>query len=407
MDQWLLLGIFLVLVLGAPFAVFICNLIRRLEDFPSGTTIGITVATICMTIWVLAVVPLLIFSPLVSNEFRGMCLHLGLIAAVVAELLFVTLYANVGLSRSTTGLARLVALTTSALLAILLVAFVDGGIETTRVVGGSSNMRPSHDPLTLAFSSFSNILLAALLVMFYIDYGRLPASVVTKEEIRLNRWSLFLLATGSAITSFDNALSSLLETPPDYVLGVIYLIGRIPVSIGFALLAIHLTSSPLLLANGKGNTRSLLRKGTVGWLLAVMRTIGPTTASVNPSFNERNNISSTDIMTFCTASVTAVGMGESFRNASFIIPFPYHETLVSVCVSFLHRDPHVGDPRLEERSLCVFSLIVPSFLLSNVGDIRRAHAIVMEFANRASTVAHLAETETIATMSQRVLDSLI
>lgn len=407
MEAWLLFAIILVVVSGAPFLVFIWGLVAHLNEYPLSTTLSLTFASLCVGTWVVAGVPLIIFTPEISNEFRGHCVHGGLISVVIAELLFATVFAGIGIGKNTIRLAQITALALTAHLTVLLISLVEGGLEPTRVVGDTEFVRPYHTGVTMLFSAVAHLMFAGLLFSFYWDYRRMPESVLTAEELRHNRRALILLAVGTAISTINAGLASIVSSPPKYVFAIVFFIARFQVSIGFFLLVLHLTRCPFVLINKRGNTRRLLEAGTVGWSLASMRDDGPTPVSQNTPFNERNSITKIDMLTFCTASMTAVGMGESFRDASFLLPFPYHKDLVAVCVSFFHRDPDVNDVRLEDRALCVFAIIVPTVLLRCLKAIEKTPKTVDQFKKRAPTVAVLAHPKMVAELAQAVLDTII
>jgi len=165
--------------------------------------------------------------------------------------------------------------------------------------------------------------------------------------------------------------------------------------------------NPLLLFNVKGVTLHLFEDGVVGWNLAVMREMGPTMISTNEPFSERHGIGMKDMITFSTAALTAVGTGESFRDATFIIPFPYHDDLLSVCASFQHYDPEIADPRLGGRALCVFSLIIPSILLRNTSSFVAAGPVLASFVGKSADVNELADPSIAAQMANAILNSMV
>lgn len=404
MVEWL--PVFIGILLEAPLVVAVWSLIRRIKEFPTKSTISISILIILVGIWILGGVGLVTFSSSISNEDRATAMHIGFCCVVIAELIFSSLYASTGLSRCTVRLAQATSMILTFLLGVLVTAFVVGWDDAVRVLGSREDLRASYHPFIAGIMLVSNSMFAALLYRYYVDFQNLPEAFASQQDRRLNGLCLIFFLIAAVVSSGGAAVTSTGVRIPAYFPAAIAIAGRIPTSIAFLLFSIHITRSPLFVLHTKGSTCRLLDEGLIGWVLATMRDVGPSTICDNELFNEKNGISETDMLTFCAASLTAAGMGESFRDGAFILPFPYHDELIAVCVSFFHFDPEMTDPRHADKTLCLFALVVPSALLSNVGAISRAHDVLVQHQERTSSIVELSEKETITRLADAILNTI-
>lgn len=397
----------IIVVLETPFVIVIWNLIKFSKESPTGSTFMLVVACFCTGIWTLADIPMVILAPEITNEFRESFLHISLVLLAFGQITLVSYYVNASWSRRTAQLSRITLVALCVQMGVLIAGLVCGSCDTIVIIENEECFHRFFSAEYVITLGVSSVLFAALLASFYDDYRRLGSSVASDSEKRLNGRAVLLILSGTAIGTFFFILESLVHDSLRLFFGIMFIITRIPISLGVLLLALHVARSPVFLLHTKGNARHLVTTGVVGWGFAAMRDAGPDVVSHNDLFNKRNNITDLDMLAFCTTSLMAVGMGESFTETSFIVPFGNLDALVSLCLSFYHPDPGLTDPRFKGNALCIFSIIIPTALLVGVGNLSTAHAVLSEYKERAQTVNDLAEEEMAVELTQLVLDTII
>ncbi len=404
MVDWLVIIIGVVLI--APFLFLFWSLAKHAHEFPIASTAQVFVGSLLVGIWAATGLVFVSSSPSITNETRSSCMRIGACAVVCAQALFSALYGNIGMNRRTKALARATVFVMLSLFGALLAASF-GGWEAYGLTGSREYLRPTGSPLLLFMAAMSNVLFAALASCFYVDYKRLAPTLISAEEQRLNRLGLIFIVIGAILPSPFVSMPLVTSDPIKYLFLMRAILVRFFVSIGFLFLALHITKNSLFLMSTKGTMRGLFRRGVVGWLFAEMTDQGPTIIHECESFNKHYGISESETMLFAAASLTAVGMGEDFGDTSYVLPFPNHNELIAVNVSFLHPDPKINDPRLKDNTPCVFSVIVPSMLLSGIGAISDTVSVLTDFKETTPTVSHLATDENVIELAQSMLNTII
>lgn len=331
----------------------------------------------------------------------------GISSIVLGELVFALIYSSVGATKTMTRLAHTasVVLGMSFAFSMAVALFPDGNFSSMHDSRGFVEMH-GH-PVSVAIQVAGNLMFLALLLHSFIEHGKYPDSMISELERKRNRQALVLFSAGCVAEMVNLLVIPELSSAGAAFNTVTLVLSRALVAIGYVVMGIQVAGNPLLLFNVKGVTRHLLEDGVVGWDLAVMREMGPTMISTNEKFSERHGIGPKEMITFSAAALTAVGMGESFRDAVFIIPFPYHDDLFSICVSFQHHDPEIVDPRLQGLARCVFALIIPSILLRDANSFVIAGQVVATYAKKHSSVTELADTSVSAEIANALLSAIV
>lgn len=382
-------------------------MILHAKEYPLRSTIPLVIVSLLVGVWVLSGVPFMMSSPSITNDHRSQSLRVGSCCVALAQAIFASIYADIGLSRRTGRIAHATVILQSCLCGIFIVATFGGWDDAMSIGGSTEHIHPSYSPFVSVISMTGTALLCALLFSFSADQKQLSSSALTDNELRLNGLSIFFILLGSVLVLLIILASALELGSPRYSFVVCTIVARFFISIGFLFVALGIARDPLFITITKGCTRGLMSRGVVGWTLTSMQDIGPVVVSDSELFNEKNGISDMDLMTLSVASLTAVGIGKSFRDASYVLPFPYHEELVAVSSSFRHHESEVKDEATESGVSCVFSVLLPSILLPRIGQISRVHQVVKEFKNLSPTISTLAEEEKMKELAQRVLAVMI
>ena len=185
------------------------------------------------------------------------------------------------------------------------------------------------------------------------------------------------------------------------------LLARVFFSLGFLLLALHLIENPVFILHMYGNTKSLFDEGLIGWYLITISEDELKIKSYNDLFDERCSISKEERIAFTSASMAMVGIQSSFHDASFVIPYPGHNNLISLCISFTHKDTTAKDPRLEGKGLSIFSIVMPSALIKSIGVSDTYNTIISECRKKTEDITKFEDNKLCKDIANKILKTVL
>ena len=102
-----------------------------------------------------------------------------------------------------------------------------------------------------------------------------------------------------------------------------------------------------------------------------------------------------------------VGIQNSFHDASFVIPYPGHNNLISLCISFTHKDTTAKDPRLEGKGLSIFSIVMPSALIKSIGVSNIYNTIISEYKEKIEDITKFSDKKLSKEIANKILKNIL
>lgn len=383
------------------------QLVRFNRKYPSAATLLIIVLTLLETAWVVQGVHLINRFTWANVDSRIRFLRIGALCAVTGQMGFCWVHARTESNRLRMAFTDFVAILFAAIAGIGAYGFVEPSTAPANYEESEWFLRPAYNAVYGWLTTIANVLFLFVVLILVKRHTELPDSVFSKRDKKMISSSLILFtasgilaALSVTITTFTSDLGFALE---------LFLLSsdRLTISAGFLIIALQLARSPVLVLNMQGNMKSLLDEGVLGWHLAGMLDIGPSSVNYSTDFCERQNISFEERMMFSATSITAAGMGHTFGDASFLLPFTGHSDLVAVCISFRHAEPSIKDPRQEGKAPSVFALLIPMSLTGRLKSPIGIDEAVNKLKEQFTTLTSLSNPIAMEELTVEVLKEIL
>ncbi len=263
---------------------------------------------------------------------------------------------------------------------------------------------PITDPIAAFFvlTGIATLLLSLFLVNR--ELKRLPEYVYPRRLKTINDVAFWLLVSAYIL----NFISLNLPSGFPLLIQTFSLASRLLVLASLSFYFTELLHNPLFITSIGGTGRHLIKKGVIGWGLIVFGNMGPQFSNVSEAWKVMLQLDQRTIMLNASALLIAAGLGDSFREYEYIIPFQgVNSRIVSVCYSFRHYDPTCIDKRLENRVPVVFGLFIPLTLMRMVSHILRVEKVIAKYRALHPTMQELSRNDVLEEMAVAILDAII
>jgi len=182
---------------------------------------------------------------------------------------------------------------------------------------------------------------------------------------------------------------------------------RLYIGLSIIIILEYIQSNPTILMANKVNICQLINNGHIGFLLASVKDQGPTTLVSSTPFNDRYDITHAQLELFTSAKITVVGIGNSFHDSIFSIPFPQQNRLNTISISFSHADPTLKDPRMKQISSAIFSIIVPNSLIPLLSINYNMFNILMDEVSKTKSIDEFADVSKLKNLTEKLVVEII
>ena len=233
----------------------------------------------------------------------------------------------------------------------------------------------------LAF--LGDVLFGVTVIFALLIYSSYPDTLADSKEKR-NYWIGFgLLILGAVASSITVAVSSFLNATDSHLFLLLNAISdRYLVSLGFAIITVSMSKSPIHMIGVKGDMKSLVERGFIGFVVSAMTDRGPETRLVSPSFVERFEITENMLQLFAMNTVSVVGVGDSFHETLAVLPVPKASAIMSYNYTFEIVDETYTDPRSSNIAPTVFSLLLRKEFQRFIRDPTSAVDIIRQYREK-------------------------
>lgn len=357
-----LLVLLLATILEAPFIFTIVYARRFYRKYPSKSFIPLLVITILAMIWIFTGI-LWIMDTNIGEKRIELYIYIGILCMQLLAFIFSLIYVLSKESSFSANIAVIPMICSS----IMLFSVFFEMITENNVGMLSFEMQNGH----IAYKMNLILIIISLIEVLTI-FSAIAHSLVLQSRMSIfqsrntiqNRLALISLVFGSISIWIYNLLQ-IFQADWFYIIFAT-LLSRIFFSLGFLLLALHLIENPIFVLHMYGNTESLFDDGIIGWYFVTITEDELEVKNYHELFDKRFSITNEERLAFTSASMSMVGIQSSFHDASFVIPFPGHSDIVSLCISFAHRDNSSKDPRLKNKNLSIFAVVMPTELIQSI-----------------------------------------
>lgn len=342
-----------------------------------------------------------------SVDTRTTIMQIAVASVLAAQMLFTWTHARAEPVPWRKGFADCAAMLIAFLTGVAMYGVIDTDFAAVDYRKGELFLEPDYSIAFVILQALSSGMMWLVLLFSVQRFQEFPDTIVSKKEKQTYLWGFVSLTVGSGIAIFSVAFSSAISSSHQAIQIMMCTADRMAVAGGFFLLTLTIAQSPPFIFNVRGNVNRLLDTGVVGWLLVAMTEMGPSCMTNSVDFWEKHDITHKQSESFGVVSLSAVGVGHSYREAVFLLPFPKHEDLIAVCVSFSHKDLRMKDTRTAGRTLNVFSIIIPTNLVEYIRTPTHASDIIRNYTTKYGTVTLLSEPSVMQELAATILSEVI
>lgn len=364
----LITPLFLTILFFSPLIIAIVYFIKIIVKSLSVFNFQLLLADIFILLWCAAGVPVLIHQDYFLPTELIIIEELGVIFGALS-LLFLNLvfnqpyYGNKQLFFAQTGVVAF-GLIAGAKLALILINNPNNSIYGLYISNGKLLRYTSPVISFLILLGFC--FLVILIFMFSLWQNKFPNYLISTRIKTTSFYAAALLFIGASLNYFGILL-------PISFLGIsntLFFSSRFFLSFAFILITVMITQNPIITLKEKGNPNYLIENGVVGWILVANTDQGPEIKIISDNSKKLYSLDERTLMLYAVSSISIVGIGQTFADTQFIIPFPTKEKELSViCYSFNMNDPTLKDPRRKNRADLVYGMIIPRVFLNYLGNI--------------------------------------
>lgn len=165
-------------------------------------------------------------------------------------------------------------------------------------------------------------------------------------------------------------------------------------------------SDPIYQFNMGLSANRMVEKDYVGYLVGAITDKGPTVVTSSKTFDERIGLEPMDIETLNVGIMTALGINDTYAEKIAIFPVANYENFSIVVFSFQSTFEGIEDPRIQEGTMAIFGIILPSSLLVNMYNISQAQKKISEVINQYDSIESLIKTDEIRYTTIEILNYL-
>ena len=351
-----------------PLLVSLNYFIKAVTNIPSIFMIQLLLANILVILWVLAGIPVLVSPELFLLNDIILIEHLGVIAgSLTVNFIFLT-FSTSYFGNKMVILPRLGVGIFSIIIGLKLsLILINNPFETIYGLRISENTLQRHThPLISLLALTGFLLLIIVLLVYSIWQSKFPNYFITQETKNNSFLSALLIGLGIIINFVGIILPSSYLTISNFAL----LISRFIVAMGFIFMSLQFYKNPIITLTEKNNPKTLLNNGIIGWILITTTDRGPYVQFVSEQTKSLYKFSEKDLTLFSVSSISIVGIGGTFIENRFIIPFKTQKhDLSAICYSFTLEDPTLKDQRKKGVGENVFAIIVPNIVINYLGNV--------------------------------------
>lgn len=237
MVEWLAISVTAAIV--TPFAFVTQQLYIFYRRYPSSSAFGFLSLTWLMCAWCVSAVPSIVSVSFLTSFQVVQVRMYGLCCGILGELVFVTIYAGVGVTKTMKTIAHLasVALSIAITISVVIAVYPNGDLSDARFARGIVELRVHPIPAIFMLSGVT--MFVSLLIHSFIQHGRYPDPMVSKTERKYCREALGLFAVGVAIEVLNVFVVPFLRSHRPLVDSTTLFLSRILVAIGFILMGMQ------------------------------------------------------------------------------------------------------------------------------------------------------------------------
>lgn len=358
----------LTLLFFGPLLITILYFIKILLKIPSVFTFQLLLSDLAILLWGFAGIPVLVQQDIFFNHQLITIEHLGVIFGSISFIILFFSFNHPYLGIKQILIARIGIISFGILAGIKIAGLLIN--DTSSSIYGlfidEGDLKRYTSPFITLIVLIAFVSLVITLFMHSYANRKFPNYLVSDSVKKKSFFSAYLMTIGVAF----NYVGLILSIQLLGISNILFLISRFFITFAFIFITLMIADHPVITIRERGNTKFLIDKGIIGWILVNNADNGPEINAISEKSKKVYNISDKEMILFAVSSITMAGIGQNFVNSEFIIPFPLKENELSVvCQSFEIVDPTLQDPRRNHLADVVFGIIIPKPLVNYLGSI--------------------------------------
>ncbi len=351
-------------------------------------------------------IPFLFGSENLTSDLIFTLYQVGSISYIFTHIAFGLILLRTGIKGLTSNFANIGLITAFMSLGMVIINIFNPN-TLYHFISIDSGWRVDIDLIALVTISISTF----CVLMAFVTLFRVHTSLPVHFEER-NSNLLFYLTIGSPIIGSIMRYWIELSLPGinngNYQL--INVISNLIMSLGALFLSLFLFLEPLFSIYIHKNSKDMIKRGIIGWVITSMTEVGPQIRIKSDIFVETNSIAQSSLFSFTSMSLVLSSGNDFFQNKVFSLPFNSGGDYLGICISFTHKDDNLKDPRADHQSFSIFVVFIPDFmvpLLSNpIGRMDELMKIVNKKIQTTADIDEFCEKEFVEDLTAMLLDKI-
>lgn len=364
----------LLIVYSIPLGITLGSLILSYREYPSNAILRVIFITLLVGGWVFTSIPWMVDIPDLSDSQIILLADLGTLMGAIARILIAASFTKPNLGTLTYHSALYSIVFTSILIGVRIIEFLEDDETYFGIKRINGLWVDTYHPIIEFIQLISVLLLVIAFISTVRSQKKMPKPLIDSGVNKLYYQVLGLFTAGGALSVLNQLFFA---EKFSVVYKPFYVMSRFFILFGFLLLSQFISYNPIFILQEKSNLMKPIDSGVIGWMISYNGDLGPETLTYSSPFAEKFHVDENEFISFSASVITVIGITKSFKSSVFMIPFSGKDIFTTLNITFQMYDPRLKDPRLGQKALCIFTIIIPKSLLAKITAFDNAQDILL------------------------------